>query len=144
VELSARRASDPVTVTADPARVEQVLLILLDNALRHTGPGGHVQVEVTREGREALVAVHDDGEGIPADEQEYVFDRFYRGDRARQGRSAGLGLAIARGLAEAHRGRIELRSQLGVGSTFTLRLPLPADGPAEVPADGARPAAAVR
>jgi signal transduction histidine kinase len=118
----------PVVVEADPARIEQIMLILLDNALRHTPEGGRVEVVVGREGQEATVAVRDTGEGIPADAQPFVFDRFYRGDPSREGRSAGLGLAIARGLAEAHRGAIGLTSEVGVGSTFTLRLPLPVQG----------------
>lgn len=118
-----------VAVDADRARIEQVMLILLDNALRHTAPGGRVWIDVGRDGQDATVTVRDTGEGIPADAQAFVFDRFYRGDPSREGRSAGLGLAIARGIAAAHRGAIDLRSQVGVGSAFTLRLPLPIAGP---------------
>jgi two-component system sensor histidine kinase ResE len=134
VELSARRhPAEPVVVDADPARIEQILLILLDNAMRHTPPGGRVEVVVGRDGDEAAVAVRDTGEGIAPESQAFVFDRFYRGDASREGRSAGLGLAIARGLAAAHGGSIGLRSVVGEGSTFTLRLPArPAD-----PAPGA-------
>ncbi len=116
--------ADPVTVEVDPARVEQILLILLDNALRHTPPGGRVEVVVGRDGQDGTIAVRDTGDGIAEDDRPFVFDRFYRGDPSREGRSAGLGLAIARGLAVAHRGGIELESALGAGSTFTLRLPL--------------------
>jgi signal transduction histidine kinase len=128
----------PVDVDIDPARVEQILLILLDNALRHTPAGGSVEVVVGRDGQDATLAVRDTGEGIPADAQPFVFDRFYRGDPSREGRSAGLGLAIARGLAEAHRGGIDLISTPGDGSTFTLRLPLPEAGPVteEMPVAG--------
>ncbi|MGD9570609.1 MAG: ATP-binding protein [Thermoleophilia bacterium] len=117
-------AGNPVLVEVDPARVEQILLILLDNALRHTPPGGRVDVIVGRDGQDGTLAVRDTGEGIPADVQPFVFDRFYRGDASREGRSAGLGLPIARGLAAAHRGGIDLASAPGEGSTFTLRLPL--------------------
>ena len=119
----------PVEVEIDPARVEQILLILLDNALRHTPSGGRVDVVVGRDGQDATLAVADTGEGIPTEAQPFVFDRFYRADASREGRSAGLGLAIARGLAAAHRGGIDLRSEPGEGSTFTLRLPLPEAGP---------------
>jgi len=110
-------------VDADPARVEQILLILLDNALRHTPAGGSITVSSRRAPNEACLEVADTGEGIPAEDQPFVFDRFYRGDPSREGRSAGLGLAIARGLAEAHGGRIDLVSAPGAGSTFTLHIP---------------------
>jgi signal transduction histidine kinase len=139
VTLSVRAApGGPVEVDIDPARVEQILLILLDNALRHTPAGGRVDVLVGRDGQDATVAVADTGEGIPLDAQPFVFDRFYRGDPSREGRSAGLGLAIARGLAAAHRGGITLASDPGRGSTFTVRLPLPEAGPVteEMPVAG--------
>jgi two-component system sensor histidine kinase BaeS len=122
-----------VAVHADPARVEQILLILLDNALRHTPSGGSVDVVVGRDGPMATMAVVDTGEGIPLQDQPFVFDRFYRGDRSREGRSAGLGLAIARGLARAHGGAIDLVSAPGAGSTFTLRLPAAAPPTQEHP-----------
>lgn len=138
VALGAASDGPPVLVRADPVRIEQILLILLDNALRHTPAGGRVDVTVGTDDGEATLAVRDTGEGIPHESQPFVFDRFYRGDAAREGRSAGLGLAIARGLAAAHRGAIELRSAPGEGSTFTLRLPLrPGDGaPSGAPATG--------
>lgn len=123
IALTVHAPPSPVPVWADPARVEQVLLILLDNAVRHTPRGGTIEVLVETEPGVALLRVRDTGEGIPVDEQPFVFDRFYRGDRSREGRSAGLGLAIARGLAVAHGGSMEVRSVPGVGSTFTLVLP---------------------
>lgn len=126
VSLVARSDRD-TEVDADPARIEQILLILLDNALRHTHAGGEIAVSVRRAQAEVRMEVADTGEGIPVDEQPFVFDRFYRGDQSREGRSAGLGLAIARGLAEAHGGSIDLTSTPGVGSTFVLHLPLPDD-----------------
>ena len=129
ITLSVTPLPGPVLAEVDPARIEQILLILLDNALRHTPSGGDVTVIVGRDGQDATIAVRDTGEGIPADAVPFVFDRFYRGDPSRSGRSAGLGLAIARGLAAAHRGSIELESRVGVGSTFTLRLPLSSAGP---------------
>jgi signal transduction histidine kinase len=128
----------PVEVDVDPARIEQILLILLNNAMRHTPRGGRVEVVVGRDGQDATLAVHDTGEGIAEEAQPFVFDRFYRGDPSREGRSAGLGLAIARGLAAAHRGGIDLVSAVGEGSTFTVRLPLPEAGPVteEMPVAG--------
>ncbi|MGD9695732.1 MAG: ATP-binding protein [Thermoleophilia bacterium] len=123
IALTAPPPAAEVVVQADPARIEQILLILIDNALKHTAAGGAIEVVVGREDGDATVAVRDTGEGIAPDAQPFVFDRFYRGDPSREGRSAGLGLAIARGLARAHGGTIDLRSRLGEGSTFTLRLP---------------------
>jgi len=112
-----------IVVDVDAARIEQIMLILLDNALKHTPSGGRIRVSVDLQSDGAAVAVADDGEGISDDAQPFVFDRFYQGDSSRVGRSAGLGLAIARGLAGAHGGRIELSSLVGLGSTFTLFLP---------------------
>ena len=89
-------------------------------------PAARCGSSVAREDGSATLAVADTGEGIPAEAQPFVFDRFYQADPSREGRGTGLGLAIARGLAQAHGGAIELRSTPGVGSTFTLRLPLAA------------------
>jgi signal transduction histidine kinase len=114
----------------DPARLEQILLILMDNALRHTPAGGRVELRVTREDGTIQLAVVDTGEGIPEDAQPFVFDRFYRADPSREGRGAGLGLAIARGLVEAHGGQIGVTSVIGKGSTFSVRLPVPTAPPA--------------
>lgn len=115
----------PVLARADASRVEQILLILLDNAQRHAG--GHIRVVVSREAETAVVDVVDDGQGIPPEDQETVFDRFYRRDASRSRPGAGLGLAIARGLAVAQDGELTLESEVGVGSTFSLRLPLDLD-----------------
>ena len=125
VSLSARVAGGrTIMVVADPSRVEQIILILLDNALRHTSAGGRVEIVVGGDDAHATVAVRDTGEGISPEDRPFVFDRFYRGDPSREGRGAGLGLAIARGLAAAHRGSIDLDSTPGEGSTFTLSLPM--------------------
>ena len=126
--LGSRHVGASPVVLADAARIEQVLLILLDNALRHTPAGGEVEVLVTRRGQDAVMAVRDTGEGIPADDLPFIFDRFYRGDPSREGRSAGLGLAIARGLVAAHRGGIDVESTVGTGTTFTVVLPLASAG----------------
>jgi two-component system sensor histidine kinase ResE len=115
-------------VLADVARIEQVLLILLDNAVRHTPPGGSVRVSVSTAGGDATMTVRDTGEGIAPGDLPFIFDRFYRGDPSREGRSAGLGLAIARGLVAAHRGAVTVDSALGEGTTFTVTLPLASAG----------------
>ncbi len=120
---------DQVALVADPDRLRQALLNLIDNALRHSPAGGTVAVGLARDGGEARIAVRDEGPGIAAEHLPRIFDRFYRADAARDRASggAGLGLAIAREIAEAHGGRIEVSTAPGAGSTFTLVLPLPAE-----------------
>lgn len=108
----------------DPDRLEGVLSNLTANALRHTPAGGHVTLSATAAPDGATLTVADTGEGIAADDLPFVFDRFWRGDRAR-GRTAGagLGLAIARQLVVAHGGRIDVSSAAGEGTTFVIVLP---------------------
>jgi signal transduction histidine kinase len=125
IELTAA-AGDAVHVRGDREQLRQVLVILLDNALRYTPVGGRVHVQVRKDGSSALLTVHDTGIGIAEDAVERVFERFFRGDdaRNRQSGGAGLGLAIARELVAQHSGRISVESTEGAGSTFTVRLPL--------------------
>jgi two-component system, OmpR family, sensor histidine kinase CiaH len=132
--LSCEAAADEVPIEADPDRLHQVLLILLDNAIAHTPPGGTVTVTVARQGGEALIAVGDTGEGIAPDHLERIFDRFYRADsaRSRSGGGAGLGLAIAKALVELHGGTIALASTPGQGTTATIHLPLGDQSPSLV------------
>ena len=112
-------------ITGDPALVRELLLIVLDNAIKFTPAGGRVRLDVSvQDGRAALV-VTDTGIGIPADQLPHVFERFYRSDAARsQAEGAGLGLAIARWIAEVHGARIDIASEPGVGTRVTLGLPL--------------------
>jgi signal transduction histidine kinase len=116
---------EQVEVEADPDQLKQAVLNLVDNALRYTPAGGTVTIELRRQEHEATVVVHDTGIGIPPDHRERIFERFYRVDqpRTRQSGGTGLGLAIAREIAIAHGGRIELASEPGVGSTFSLSVP---------------------
>jgi two-component system sensor histidine kinase BaeS len=119
-------ADIPVPMDGDPERLEQLLLILLDNAARHTPAGGTITVEAHAQGGDAVMTVSDTGEGIPPEAIGSVFDRFYRADAARERddrQGAGLGLAIARGIARAHGGDISVRSRVGAGTVFTVRLP---------------------
>ena len=109
------------TVEAD--KIERVLFNLVTNALRHTPADGSVAVHVDREPNEVLVRVQDTGEGLPPGASERMFDRFWRADRARTGDGAGLGLAIARGLVEAHGGRIWADSPEGRGARVSFTLP---------------------
>ncbi len=112
---------------ADGQRLSQVLSNLLDNALRHTPPGGHVTLAANRRGNDMTFTVTDDGDGIAAEHLPHVFERFYRADSARdRGRGgSGIGLAIAQALTEAHGGHITVASQgPGHGTTFTVALPI--------------------
>lgn len=114
----------------DEGLLRQMLMNLLDNAVKHTPPGGSVSVRLEKgAGRYALV-VSDTGAGIPAEAQARIFDRFYRVDKSRSrstatemGGGAGLGLSIAKWIAEAHRGTLELLSSDSTGSTFVVTLP---------------------
>jgi two-component system phosphate regulon sensor histidine kinase PhoR len=121
-------APEPVFVDADRDRLAQVAVNLVDNALRHTPPGGLVTVEVARDADWALLRVRDTGAGIAFTDLAHIFDRFYVADRSRsRGQSGtGLGLSIARNLVEAHAGTLTVESTLGRGATFTCRLPCPA------------------
>lgn len=111
-----------VTVEGDASRLQQIFSNLLDNAIRHGGAGGVVSVRLGREGTSAVVTVSDDGPGIPPDELERIFHRFYRVDRSRSKPGSGLGLAIAKHLVVLHAGSIRACNRSG-GATFEVRLP---------------------
>jgi signal transduction histidine kinase len=116
-----------VAVMGDPVRLRQLFLNLLTNAIKYTARSGTVTVALERRGEFAALAVHDTGVGIAAADLPYIFDRFWRADRARS-RGAerggfGLGLAIAQWIAHAHGGTITVASRLGRGSTFTVTIP---------------------
>jgi signal transduction histidine kinase len=115
---------DDAVVNGDADGLKQLLLILIDNAVTYTPPPGTVQLRLERCGDGVAIDVIDSGIGIDAAEHERVFERFYRADPARTGGGAGLGLAIARWLVEAHNGRIEVQSAPGCGSTFRVTLPV--------------------
>ena len=101
----------------------QVASILLDNAVKYTPDGGSVTVRVKEEDGSVALAVSDTGIGIPEDQLPLIFERFHRVDPSRSEGGAGLGLSIARQIAEAHGGQIRAKSTPGKGSTFTLLLP---------------------
>ncbi|MFV2195685.1 sensor histidine kinase [Nocardiopsis sp. LOL_012] len=118
--------ADGTVLSADPTRLTQALGNLVGNALRHTPKTGTVTVRAWGEEGEAIFQVADTGTGIAPEDLPQVFDRFWRAEksRSRQTGGSGLGLAIVRGLVELHGGSVAVRSTLGVGSVFTLRLPL--------------------
>jgi signal transduction histidine kinase len=122
VRLSAR-IEEPASARCAPEKVERVILNLMTNALRHTPTDGSVAVLLQAENGSVRIAVEDTGEGLPPDAARRMFERFWRGDRARSGGGAGLGLAIARGLVEAQGGRIWAEAREGGGARVCFTLP---------------------
>jgi heavy metal sensor kinase len=120
------QAPEPITVLGDEARLIQVLMNLLDNAITYTDVGGQVTVTVESRHDNACLTVSDTGFGIAQEDIPRIFDRFYRADpaRSRTTGGSGLGLAIVEWIVRAHGGTITVESQVGHGSTFTVTLPL--------------------
>lgn len=116
-------AADVPPVLADPPRVQQLIANIVGNAIKFTPHGGTISVATAREGAEARIAIADTGPGIPAESLPHVFGHYWQADRTDR-RGIGLGLAIAKGIAEAHGGRIWVKSREGEGATFYFTLPL--------------------
>ena len=112
-----------VSAVFDRERLRQALSILLDNAVKYSPEGGRVTIKIAEEDGSVGVEVADTGIGIPEDQIPHVFERFYRAEEARSTEGLGLGLSIARQIAEDHKGSIEVRSKPGEGSTFIIRIP---------------------
>jgi heavy metal sensor kinase len=119
-------AEPQVMVAGDRARMKQVVVNLLDNAIKYTPTGGRVLLKISREGNEAVLEVADNGVGIPADALPHMFKRFYRVDdsRSRGQGGAGLGLSIVKSICSAHGAAVEVTSTAGEGSRFRVRQPL--------------------
>jgi two-component system, OmpR family, sensor kinase len=113
----------PVRIVADGERLHQVLLNLLANAVEHIPPGGQATLSIEPTTCGARFEVRDNGGGIPSDHLAHIFDRFYRADGARHRGGAGLGLAIARAIVEAHGGRIQAANLQNGGASFSVELP---------------------
>ena len=123
-QVALERELQAATVRGDHDRLLQVVVNLLDNALKFTPAGGAVTVAVTTEAASAVLSVSDTGPGIEPVDLPYVFDRFYRSQTARSTQGVGLGLAIVKGLVEAHGGTVDAAGAAGGGAVFTVRLPL--------------------
>lgn len=108
----------------DRQRVTQAVMQLAQNATRHTTDGQAISLGSAVQDGSARFWIRDEGEGIPPSEQDQIFERFRRGSGTDRSEGAGLGLSIVKAIAEAHRGRIEVDSRVGIGSTFTIVMPV--------------------
>jgi signal transduction histidine kinase len=129
ITLDAAPDARATRITVDRGRLHQLLMVLLDNALKYSPDGGTVTVEARRSGPDVTVTVRDSGIGIPAADLPHVFDRFVRGSNALPG-GTGLGLPVARAIAEAHGGRLDIDSREGGGTSVALTLPVTSEGAA--------------
>lgn len=114
---------DEVIAWGERDALKQVLLILLDNAIKHTPSPAQIAINAKAEPNQVVITVHDEGDGIPADKLPYLFERFYQVEAARNKAGSGLGLAIAKALTEAQHGTLTVTSQPYAGSTFQVTLP---------------------
>lgn len=115
--------NEPVQLYGDRNKLKRVFIIFLDNGIKYTPAGGEIRIDSKKEkSGEVSIRITDTGMGIAKENQEKIFDRFYQADSSRSGGS-GLGLSIARAIVKAHEGSLEVESELGKGSTFTIRLP---------------------
>jgi signal transduction histidine kinase len=113
----------PCEVSVDPIRMRQVFANLLDNAIKYTTNGGLVTIAVRGNSKSAEAHFRDTGIGIPADEQDKIWARLYRGDKSRSQRGLGLGLSLVKAIVHAHGGEVTVSSEVNKGSEFTVRLP---------------------
>jgi signal transduction histidine kinase len=120
------QALEEVWVLGNGDHLKQLVLILLDNAIKYTPEGGTVRLALQAQRGQACLSVRDTGIGIPPEDLPHIFERFYRADpaRSRNKGGSGLGLSIARWIVERHKGEVEVNSQMGQGTTVVVRLPL--------------------
>lgn len=119
--------SSPVKVNGDAQRLKQLLLNLLDNAIKYTPPNGTIQLTLTQEQQDAVLSISDTGRGIPEEDLPHIFDRFFRHSRSTSDKTVqgfGLGLSIVKWIVDSHGGKITAESKLDKGTKFTVRLPL--------------------
>ena len=138
VTLTFQPPAEPALAEVDVMRLRQVIDNMLDNAFRYTPAGGEVHVLLQTNPEQVHICITDTGEGIPADQIEQVFDRFYRGDASRSRvdtNGSGLGLAIAQAFVKAHGGNITVKSTPGQGAEFTVSLPRGIKGPKDINPD---------
>jgi two-component system, OmpR family, phosphate regulon sensor histidine kinase PhoR len=112
-------------LNGNPIRLRQMVVNLLDNAIKYTPEGGSVHLVCRREEDQVILQVSDTGIGIPSSEEPYIFNKFFRATNVQNTTGTGLGLSIVRSVAENHNGRVWVESNLGKGTTFTIVLPIP-------------------
>src|SRR5260370_6430241 len=110
-------------LSADANRMRQVMANLMDNAVKYTPSGGRIDLEAFPRDHQAVITIKDTGVGISSEDAPKIWNRLYRGDQSRSQRGLGLGLSLVKAVVQAHDGRIEVSSEPGVGSLFTLYLP---------------------
>ena len=115
---------DRLQIQADRNRIQQALANLLDNAIKYTGPDGNVEVAAYQKDHEAILTVKDSGMGISTEDLPRIWDRLYRGDKSRNEKGLGLGLSLVKAVVRAHHGSVEVASEVGRGSVFTVHLPV--------------------
>ena len=116
-------SEDVLTCFGDENRIKQVLINLLSNAVKHSYDNGNILINAYRQGENIYVSIRDFGEGIPAEDLPFIWDRFYTVDKSNSESSTGLGLAIAKNIIEAHGCEITVSSVYGEGSVFSFYLP---------------------
>lgn len=121
--LLTAQVPDRCVVRGDRHRLQRILANLIDNAIKYTPEQGRIDVRLMEAGNQARLSIEDTGQGIPPEDLPRIFTRFYRGDRSRGGNGNGLGLSLALAFARAHGGDIQVQSNAGTGSTFTVLLP---------------------
>jgi heavy metal sensor kinase len=138
IDLQLHVEADPLPVRANEASLRRLLLILVDNAVKFTPRGGTVILKASRDASHVTISVADTGAGIAPDDQRHIFERFWRADRvrARESCGTGLGLPIARQIAERHGAGLSVESEVGGGSLFALRLPAGTVEPMDAPVFG--------
>jgi len=123
IALVAQTPEEPLTIAGDQTKLTWALSNLVANAIRYTPSGGRIEIRMTPEADAVLVSVADSGPGIAPEQRERIFERFTQAADGGEIGAAGLGLAIVRDIVQAHGGRIQLDSEIGRGSRFTLELP---------------------
>ena len=124
IEITVMSFAGDNIVNIDRERMRRVFYNIFDNAIKYSNENGKIEVDIKRLGEEVLIKISDTGQGISEEDIPYIFDRFYRADKARCSEGFGLGLSIAKSIVKAHGGNIEVRSRIDEGSTFTISLPV--------------------